>query len=185
MKKLTKLGLLAIMMLVVVMSLTGCAKKDSLEGLEVYTAEETPDYKTCDKVEGVEFKYPSNYTWAGKSDIPAYVDPDVLGATVNLVSDDFPKALTFEGYVDASISGIKANKTSMTVEGDINKKYINLNGTKAARLDYVASSKGIKMNITQVLIKKNDKAYALTLGALVGDEEAVSEKFEKIIKSFK
>lgn len=191
MKKLTKLGLLAIIMLVAVMLLTGCGsnllnqttdEEDSLEGLAVYTAEETPDYTTFSDVEGIEFKYPSNYKSIGKESLPMFMDPDVAGATINLVTSDFPSVLTFEGYVDASIPGLKSE---MDIDGDIKTEYINLNGTKAARLDYVASSDGHKMKITQVLIKKDNKAYILTLGSLESDKDKVSEKFEKIIKSFK
>lgn len=187
MKKLTKLGLLAVIMLVVVMLLTGCAnkqedEKDNLEGLAVYTAEETSDYETFNQIEGVEFKYPSSYVSVGKESMPIFAEPDVPGATINVVTTDFPSVLTFEGYIDASIPGIKQK---MDIEGEINKEYINLNGMKAAKLDYTASSEGYKMNITQILIKKENKAYVLTLGALEKDKEAVSEKFEKIIKSFK
>lgn len=186
MKKLTKLGLLAVMMLVVVMLLTGCAnkqeEKDNLEGLAVYTAEETPDYKTFDQIEGIEFKYPSNYTSVGEESLPIFIDPDVPGATINIVTSNFPSVLTFEGYVDASLPGIKQE---MEIDGEISKEYINLNGTKAAKLDYIASANGYKMNVTQVLIKKDNKAYVLTLGALEKDKEAVSEKFDKIMKSFK
>lgn len=186
MKKLTKLGLLAIILLAAVIILTGCAnqetEEENLEGLAVYTAEETPDYTTFDQVAGIEFKYPSNYNSIGKESLPIFADPDIQGATINFVTSDFPSVLTFEGYVDASIPGIKKQ---MDIEGEVNKEYINLNGRKAARLDYTAASNGYKMNITQVLIKKDDKAYVLTLGALESDKEAVSEKFEKIIKSFK
>ncbi|MBO5478837.1 MAG: DcrB-related protein [Clostridia bacterium] len=189
MKKLTKLSILAMMMLVAVMLLTGCAnnvlttdEKDSVSGLAVYTEEETPDYVTFDKIEGVEFKYPSNYKSIGKESLPMFMDPDVAGATINIVTSDFPSALTFEGYVDASIPGIKSQ---MDIEGDIKTEYINLNGKKAARLDYVATSRGQTMSITQILIKKDDKAYILTLGSLKADKDKVSEKYEKIIKSFK
>ena len=186
MKKLTKLGLLAVIMLITVMLLTGCgndtgkqnSKEDSVEGLAVYTEEETPDYTTCTEVSGIE----SNYTSVGKDGIPMFMDPDVLGATINLVNSPFPSALSFEGYVDASIPGIKQQ---MTLEGEIKKEYINLNGRKAARLDYVAITQGQKMNVTQILIKKDNKAYVLTLGALAKDNETISPKFEKIIKSFK
>ena len=61
MKK-TKLGVLAIIMLIAVMLLTGCGntetktndkKGDSLDGLPVYTAEETPDWSTFDKISGI------------------------------------------------------------------------------------------------------------------------------------
>lgn len=188
MKKLTKLSLLAIIMLVVVMLLTGCAnnqvdkKEDDLAELPVYTAEETPDWATFNEVSGVEFKHPSNYQSIGQESLPILMDPDVPGATVNIVTTEFPSVLTFEGYVDASIPGIKSE---MDIQGDIKKEYINLNGTKAARLDYVATSEGHTMSLTQILIKKEDTAYVLTLGCLEKDKDAVSEKYEKIIKSFK
>ncbi|MCI8481597.1 MAG: DUF1795 domain-containing protein [Clostridia bacterium] len=191
MKKLTKLGLLAVIMLVTVMLLTGCGNnalnqgskdEDSVEGLAVYTAEETPDYTTFDQMEGIELKYPSNYVSVGKESLPMFMDPDVLGATINIVTSAFPSAMSFEGYVDASIPGLKQQ---MKIDGDIKKEYINLNGRKAARLDYVAVTEGKRMNVTQILIKKDNKAYVLTLGALETDKETVSPKFEKIIKSFK
>ena len=192
MKKLTKLGLLAVIMLITVMLLTGCGqqgeeqKKDELEGLAVYTEEETSDYTTFTEMAGVEFKYPSNYKSIGTESMPMYMDPDVAGATLNVVTSSFPSSLSFEGYVEASIPGIKSQ---MTIEGDVNVDYINLNGQKAAKLDYVASSQGQTMCVTQVLIKKNGNAYILTLGMLKSDKDAntsgINEKYEKIIKSFK
>lgn len=193
MKK-TKLGLLAIIMLIAVMLLTGCGnndtktgeKGDSLDGLAVYTAEETPDWSTFDEMSGIEFKYPANYKSIGTSSMPMYMDPEVVGATLNVVTSSFPSSLSFEGYVDASIPGIK---TQMTINGDIKVDYINLNGQKAAKLDYEATSEGQTMSITQVLVKKDGKAYILTLGMLKADKDAntsgINERFEKIVKSFK
>lgn len=192
MKK-TKLGLLAIIMLIAVMLLTGCGNNDTktngkgeLDDLPVYTAEETPDWSTFDEISGIEFKYPANYKSIGTSSMPMYMDPEVAGATLNVVTSSFPSSLSFEGYVDASIPEIKSK---MTIDGDVNVEYINLNGQKAAKLDYVASSQGQTMNITQVLIKKNGNAYILTLGMLKADKDAnssgINEKFEKIVKSFK
>lgn len=193
MKK-TKLGLLAIIMLIAVMLLTGCGnndtktggKGDSVEGLPVYIAEETPDWTTFDEISGIEFKYPANYKSIGTKTMPMYMDPEVAGATLNVVTSSFPSSLSFEGYVDASIPGIKSK---MTINGDIKVEYINLNGQKAARLDYEATSEGQTMSITQVLIKKNGNAYILTLGMLKADKDentsGVNEKFEKIVKSFK
>lgn len=192
MKK-TKLGLLAIIMLIAVMLLTGCGNNDTTEGgkgeldnLTVYTAEETPDWSTFDKISGIEFKYPANYKSIGTSTMPMYMDPDVEGATLNVVTSSFPSSLSFEGYVDESIPGIKSQ---MSINGEVNVDYINLNGQKAAKLDYEATSRGQTMSITQVLIKKNGNAYILTLGMLKADKDAntsgINEKFEKIVKSFK
>lgn len=186
MKKLMKLIVLMIIMVMGVVTLTGCgneAKTDDISGLAVYTADENMEgYTKCEAMEGIEFYYPSNYTSVGKAEQPTYMDPEILGASVNLVSEKFPSSFTFEGYIDASIVGVKQQ---MTIEGDINKEYINLNGTKAAKLDYVATSQGQKMQVQQVIILKNDKVFLLTAGSLVKDKDAFAPKMEKIIKSFK
>lgn len=190
MKKQTKLGLLTLIMLIAVLLLTGCTsnlvnndeKENSLEGLAVYTEEETTDYKVFDKFEGVTFKYPSNYLSVGKDNNPIYMDPEVQGASVNILESTIPSVFSFEGYVDASIPGIKQQ---MDIAGEIKTEYINLNGRKAAKLDYVAKSTTGNIKVTQVLIEKEEKAFILTLGSLEKDAEKVQSTFDKIIKSFK
>lgn len=189
MKRQTKLGLLVAIMLISVLLLTGCTsdllkqeEKNPLEGLTVYTEEETPDYKAFDKFEGVTFKYPSNYMSVGKDDNPIYMDPEVQGASVNILESSIPDVFSFEGYVEASIPGIKKQ---MDIDGEINTDYINLNGRKAAKLDYVAKASAGNIQITQVLIQKEGKAFILTLGCLEKDGETMKPEFDKIIKSFK
>lgn len=191
-KKVIKITILAIIMIMAVVALTGCANplnkedntKNELEGLAVWTleGEDYTDYTKCEEMAGVEFYYPSNYTSVGKSTQPMYMDPDILGASVNIVSADMVSAMTFEGYIDASLAGIKKQ---MSVKGDINKEYINLNGSKAAKLEYTATSEGQTAKITQVAILKNSKVYILTLGGLASDAEALQPKVDKMIKSFK
>lgn len=187
-KRVMKLVILAIIMVLGVLVLTGCAnkentEKDNLEGLAVYTAEEDyTGYTKCEEMAGVEFYYPSNYVSVGKSTQPMYMDPDVLGASVNIVSADMVSSMTFEGYIDASILGIKQQ---MTISGDVNKEYINLNGAKACKLNYVATTKGQTMTITQVALLKDSKVYILTLGGLKDDAETLQPKIDKMIKSFK
>lgn len=190
--KVMKITILAVIMIMIAVTLTGCTNplnkeentKNELEGLAVWSSEgeDYTDYKKCEEIAGVEFYYPSNYTSVGKSTQPMYMDPDILGSSVNLVSADMVNAMTFEGYIDASILGIKKQ---MTVNGDINKEYINLNGVKACKLDYVATSKGQTMKLTQAAILKDKKAYVLTLGGLQKDAEAMQPKIDKMIKSFK
>lgn len=191
-KKVLKITTLTIIMIIAVLALTGCANplnkegnsKNDLEGLAVWSSEgiDYSDYTKCDKMSGIEFYYPSNYTSVGKSTQPMYMDPDILGASVNLVSSDMSKAMTFEGYIDASIAGIKRQ---MSIQGDVSKEYINLNGVKAAKLEYTATSEGQTAKLTQVAIVKNSKVYILTLGGLATDAEALQPKIEKMIKSFK
>ena len=62
---------------------------------------------------------------------------------------------------------------------------INLNGRKAAKLEYVAETEGVTMTAIQVIINKDGTGYILTLGALKDDIEEARPKFDKIIKSFK
>lgn len=195
-KKTIKLVTLIAIMILVVITLTGCtakpgkltkdektSTKDELSSLTSYVQDEDMEgYSKCEQMAGIEFYYPSNYSSVGKSTQPMYMDPDILGASVNLVSETVPSTFTFEGYVDASIIGIKKQ---MTINGDIDKEYINLNGNKACKLEYVATSSGKTMKITQVVLVKNSKAYILTVGSLKEDAEALQPKLEKMIKSFK
>ena len=186
MKKTIKMLMLIAIMVIVAVTLTGCGntnEKDNLEGLAVYTVDEDlTGYTKCDQIEGIEFYYPSNYTVQKQAGQTAYMDPEILGANVNIVSADFPSGYSFENYVDASIAGIKAQ---MQISGDINKEYINLNGRKAVKLDYVATQSGYSMKCTQVLVVKDKKAYALTIVSLEKDAEALQPKLDKMIKSFK
>lgn len=187
-KKTIKFITLAIIMIIGIVTLAGCGltkdeEKSDLSTLAVYNADENMDgYTKCEEMAGVEFYYPSNYVSVGKSTQPMYMDPDIAGASVNIVSDNMPSSMTFEGYIDASLIGIKKQ---MTIDGDINTEYINLNGAKAAKLTYIATSQGQTMDITQIALVKNSKVYILTVGSLKNDAEAMKPKLEKIIKSFK
>ena len=178
--------MLITMMIILAVSLTGCGntnENDNLEGLAVYTVDEDlTGYTKCEEVEGIEFYYPSNYTVQKAGGNTAYMDPEILGANVNVVSADFPSNYSFENYVDLSIEGIKAQ---MSISGDINKEYINLNGRKAVKLDYIATQSGYSMKCTQVLVVKDKKAYALTIVSLEKDAEALQPKLDKMVKSFK
>ena len=186
MKKTMKMLMIITMMVILAVSLTGCGntnEKDNLEELAVYTVDEDmTGYTKCTDVEGIEFYYPSNYTVQKSGGNTAYMDPEIVGANLNVVSADFPSAYTFESYVDASIAGIKAQ---MSISGDINKEYINLNGRKAVKLDYTATQSGYTMKCTQVLVVKEKKAYALTIVSLEKDAEALKPKLDKMVKSFK
>ena len=120
-KKLTIVALLVVMLV----TLTGCANNlkeetEDLSGLPIYTEEEVSDYVTFTDVEGIEVKYPSNYVSVGTSEQPMFMDPDIAGASINIVSAEIPDSFSFEGYIDASIIGIKSQ---MTIVGEINKEY--------------------------------------------------------------
>ncbi|MCI9015661.1 MAG: DUF1795 domain-containing protein [Clostridia bacterium] len=196
-KKLIKIVLLMVILGSSILGLAGCGEqtnndnKDNSqvqeskdEGLKEYNGdtEDYTGYVTCTEMEGVEFKYPENYKSAGTSTQPAFQDQEIAGASVNIVSSAMPKGYSFENYIDASIKGVKSQ---MTINGEINKEYINLNGRKAAKLTYSATSQGITLQVTQVVIEKDAKAYILTMGGFESDSEALAPKIDKMIKSFK
>ena len=186
MKKTMKMLMLVAVMVIVALTLTGCGntnEKNDLEGLAVYTADEDmTGYKKCEQIAGVEFYYPSNYTERQSSGNTVYADPEILGASVNIISTNFPSSYTIESYIDASITALKGQ---MKISGDINKEFINLNGRKAVKLEYMVSQSGYTMKCTQVLFVKDKKAYALTMGSLEKDIEAFQPKLDKMLKSFK
>lgn len=160
-------------------------EENSLDGLAVYQEEEDANYKLCEDMEGITFKCPSNYTSVGKSSSqPIYMDPDVSGASVNVVSENMPSMLSFEGYIEASKTSVK-NQSQMTILGDITTEYINLNGVKAAKLIYQAKQSNMELDITQIVLEKEGKVYVFSLGGLTKDREVLAPKFDKIIKSIK
>ena len=153
----------------------------NINDLPVYTYEEDDNYTNYTEMAGIEFSYPSNYKSVGTSTQPTFMDPEIQGASVNLVSDN-SQNLPLENYMDLSIENIKK---VLTVNGEIEKEYINLNGVKAGKIVYEATQSGINMKLTQVVIIKDSKAYILTIGSLPKDNETMQEKTDKMIKSFK
>ncbi len=156
-------------------------QENDISKLEIYNYEEDPNYIKCTEMEGVEFSYPSNYKSVGSSSQPTFMDPDIAGTSVNLISED-SQSLSIKNYIKQSLDSMKK---FLNIQGDIEEKYINLNGVKAAKLDYVAKQNGSDVKVTQVAIIKSGKAYILTVGCLPEDSETIKEKSDKIIKSFK
>ena len=149
--------------------------------LEVYNYEEDSNYTKYTAMEGIEFSYPSNYESIGTETQPTFSDPEVLGATVNLISED-SQNLSLESYMKISKESVKK---SITLKSDITEQYINLNGIKASKIEYIAEQDNNDIKIEQVIIIKSGKAYILTVGCLPSDAEAMKEKTNKIIKSFR
>lgn len=200
MRKHLKKSILLIIIILALFTLTGCSlnfnfgeqgeeskttseQTSELEGLPVYTADtDMTGYTKCEEMQGVEFYYPSNYISVGKEEQPMFMDTEIAGASVNIVSSEIPSAFSFEGFVDASIIGIK---NEMEINGDVNKEYINLNGRKAAKLEYTTDVDGSTMKVVQVIILKDTQAYILTMGGFESDATELQPKLDKMIKSFK
>ena len=58
-------------------------------------------------MEGVEFSYPSNYKSVGSSSQPTFMDPDITGTSVNLISED-SQSLSIKNYIKNSLDSMKS-----------------------------------------------------------------------------
>ena len=189
-----KLIVLALMLVVALLGLSGCQNNnnnntnntgensDELKGLTVYTAENKEGYTEYSGSIDAKFSYPTNWISVGKDEQPVFMSSDGKGKSVNVSYADYPEAMSFEGFIEASKLGIK---NQMTIIGDINHEMINLNGRKACRLDYVAQqSETVNVNIIQAVFVDGGKVYILTVAANSDYYEEAKPELDTIIKSF-
>ena len=188
-----KLIVLAFMLVVALLGLSGCQNNnnttnntgensDELKGLTVYTAENKEGYTEYSGSIDAKFSYPTNWISVGKDEQPVFMSSDGKGKSVNVSYADYPEAMSFEGFIEASKLGIK---NQMTIIGDINHEMINLNGRKACRLDYVAQqSETVNVNIIQAVFVDGGKVYILTVAANSDYYEEAKPELDTIIKSF-
>lgn len=167
MKNKLKLILLAIILMIAVLLLTGCQNKDTnensntslrnqimsdtqnqvttsstkLEDLEKYNKEEDANYKTFKNTDGLSFMYPNDWISVGTEEEPAFMSTDGKGASVNIAVDTLKKddnSITeFDSYIGFQKLYLVQQMTMLT---DINQKIVNLNGKKAYILNYVTES---------------------------------------------
>lgn len=154
---------------------------DNLDDLEVYTEEEdTIGYETYTETRGITFKYPETYTKTRVNGLTMYMDPDIPGVTLNLIKTS--GVSTIDGMDKIYPQQLKSK---MNIQGEVQQEYINLNGNKAYRVDFIAEENGIIMEGTQIMLVKDKTGYVLTLGVAEDDSYEVEDTFDTIIKSLK
>lgn len=180
-----KLALGVIILLVALFVLTGCStteeKQDDLAGLPVVNAEENEGFTTYTDKSGVSFAHPDNWISIG-GDMVMFLSPDGSGTSVNMTSENVTSAISFSGYIEAAKVKVKAE---MNVDGEIAQTEINLNGRKAYKLEYAASSQGVSMKVIQVVIRDGETMYILTVGSTTEGFEQQRATLDKIVASFK
>lgn len=179
---------ISVILIIALIGLSGCQNKNNtengneLEGLAVYTAENKEGYTEYSGSIDAKFSYPSTWVSIGKDEQPVFTSAKGDGSSVNLSSAEFPEAISFEGFIEASKLGIT---NEMTIVGDIKQEMVNLNGRKACRLDYIAQqSENVNVNITQEVFVDNGKVYILTVAANADNYDEAKTDLETIIKSF-
>lgn len=199
-KEWLKRSLLAVMAIVVLFALTGCGNKKTNENKTDGSMEENstsdlanlPEYKMDstedtqefqDASSGAKFNYPTKWEVIEQDGQKLVRDSSLTGASVNVNSADLPDSMTFDTFIAVSIQGLKQQ---MTIEGDVSQEWINLNGKRAAKLDYAAKqTDATNVNIEQIVFKNDKKVYILTTAVLADNAEVAQPELQKIVKSFR
>ena len=199
-KEWLKRSLLAVMAIVVLFALTGCGNKKTNENKTDGSMEENstsdlanlPEYKMDstedtqefqDASSGAKFNYPTKWEVIEQDGQKLVRDSSLTGASVNINSADLPDSMTFDTFIAVSIQGLKQQ---MTIEGDVSQEWINLNGKRAAKLDYAAKqTDATNVNIEQIVFKNDKKVYILTTAVLTDNAEVAQPELQKIVKSFR
>ena len=200
-KDILKKSLIVLMMLVSVLVLSGCGNNneennnntnnesnsttaDDLSSLPVYNMETLENYTEYkDEASGAIVNYPSGWETLDQDGQKLFRDSTLTGASLNINSADIPEAMSFDAFIGASIEGIKQQ---MTIDGDVAQEWINLNGRKAAKIDYVAKqTDSTNVTIEQIVFIENNKAYILTIAVLSDNYDLVKTDIENIVKSFR
>lgn len=199
-KEWLKRSLLAVMAIVVLFALAGCGNKKTNENKTDGSTEENstsdlanlPEYKMDstedtqefqDASSGAKFNYPTKWEVIEQDGQKLVRDSSLTGASVNVNSADLPDSMTFDTFIAVSIQGLKQQ---MTIEGDVSQEWINLNGKRAAKLDYAAKqTDATNVNIEQIVFKNDKKVYILTTAVLADNAEVAQPELQKIVKSFR
>lgn len=198
-KDILKKSLIVLIMLISVVVLSGCGNNngenntnnennstttDDLSSLPVYNMETVENYTEYkDEASGAIVNYPSGWETLDQDGQKLFRDSTLTGASLNINSADIPEAMSFDAFIGASIEGIKQQ---MTIDGDVKQEWINLNGRKAAKIDYAAKqTDSTNVTIEQIVFIENNKAYILTIAVLSDNYDLVKTDIENIVKSFR
>ena len=179
-KDILKKSLIVLIMLISVVVLSGCGNNngenntnnennstttDDLSSLPVYNMETVENYTEYkDEASGAIVNYPSGWETLDQDGQKLFRDSTLTGASLNINSADIPEAMLFDAFIGASIEGIKQQ---MTIDGDVKQEWINLNGRKAAKIDYAAKqTDSTNVTIEQIVFIENNKAYISTIAVL-------------------
>ena len=125
---------------------------DDLSSLPVYNMETVENYTEYkDEASGAIVNYPSGWETLDQDGQKLFRDSTLTGASLNINSADIPEAMSFDAFIGASIEGIKQQ---MTIDGDVAQEWINLNGRKAAKIDYAAKQTDSTNVTTSHTLKK-------------------------------
>lgn len=179
MKKSMKIVALIGIMLLMVVSLTGCG---SDANKRVINAKELTGYTEFTHSSGVKFAYPEDWSDLGTSSKPVFANAS-KGTNVNLLTESVPSIYNLSSYMSASIANIKSQLGSK-ISGEINQEDVKLNGKDASIITYTMTQSGVKVNIKQACFIDNGTAYILTTAATEAYANEETEVLDNIISSF-
>lgn len=180
-KKINKLGILFGIILLLLITLTGCSFEEE-EGLRTtINKRQLQGYTEYLDESGIKFSYPSEWESLGESSSqPIFVDT-LTGSSVNYLSESVPKSIKIDKYMSSAISNVKEQ---MDINGDVEETRVLLNGKKATIIEYSINQSGTTAIIKQAVFIEDEKAHILTVVVQEYEDLDQTEIMDNIIYSF-
>ena len=183
MKNTKKIGALICIVLVAILTLTGCSLniggKDSNKK-ETIDKKDLEGYTEYVHSSGVKFSYPSEWKNLGTSSKPVFGDTST-GTSVNYLSESVPKTYNLTSYMSAAVANVKK---TMEVVGDIEENEVILNGKDASIIKYTVKQSDTSVVIKQACFLDSENAHILTTATLESNYEKEAEAMDNVISSF-
>lgn len=177
MKKTSKIVAIIMVLMLAIITLTGCEEKREI------TAGQLEGYTEYTHSSGAKFQYPSEWRSNGLSSAVGFVNSS-NGTNVNILTESVGSGIGLKKYVKASIESIKKQYSSNLLS-EINEEYVKLNGKDGCIIDYKVKQSNINMNVKQAIILDNGQAYILTTVLRESSADTDTEIVNNIINSFK
>lgn len=177
MKKTSKIVALMIVLMLSIITLTGCEEKREI------TSQQLEGYTEYTHSSGAKFQYPSEWRSNGLSSAVGFVNSS-NGTNVNILTENVGGAVGLKKYTKASIESIKKQYNSNLLS-EINEEYVKLNGKDACIIDYKVKQSNINMNVKQAIFIDNGQAYILTTVLRESSADTDTQIADNIINSFK
>lgn len=187
MKKTNRLGILICMIMLLVLSLTGCEfNKDKSAKMEL-NKEQLEGYTDYIHSSGIKYSYPTEWKNLGTEIEPIFGDTST-GTSVIYASNKPDKVNTLyslNSYVSDYIETIKENaEGNMEVVGNVEKDEVRLNGRDAYIVKYTVLQSNSNFVVKQAIFLDDGIAHILTVLTFEKNYEDEAETMNNILKSF-
>ena len=175
MKKLNKTLALAGIMLIIIITLTGCEfKLTDNPNRRIIEKKDVQGYTTYNHPSGVQFIYPEHWVDLGTISKPSFADQST-GTNVYLLIESLKGIYSLDSYTSATMKNFKENLGNEII-GEISREDVKLNGRNASILSYTTKQDGENAILKLACFIDDGKVYILAVAS-----EEKNYKDDKII----